>query len=64
MVSNDAAPRVDRIEARDLGPRVAHAILPIKGKGDSDWSYSWIPIVGPLIGGVVAGVLANIVNFV
>ena len=50
--------------ARDLGPRVAHAILPIKGKGDSDWSYSWIPIVGPLIGGVVAGVLANIVNFV
>ncbi len=50
--------------ARDLGPRIAHAILPIKGKGGSDWEYSWIPIVGPLIGGVIAGVLANIVNFV
>ena len=40
------------------------SILTIKGKGDSDWSYSWIPVAGPLIGGVVAGVLANIVNFV
>jgi glycerol uptake facilitator protein len=49
--------------ARDLGPRIAHAILPIKGKGDSDWSYSWIPIAGPIIGGVIGGVLANIVNF-
>ncbi|MBA3232795.1 MAG: aquaporin family protein [Propionibacteriales bacterium] len=49
--------------ARDLGPRIAHAVLPIKGKGDSDWSYSWIPVAGPLIGGVLAGVLANIVNF-
>ncbi|HWT23074.1 MAG TPA: MIP/aquaporin family protein [Solirubrobacteraceae bacterium] len=37
--------------ARDLGPRIMHAILPIPGKGDSDWSYSWIPVVGPLIGG-------------
>jgi glycerol uptake facilitator protein len=37
--------------ARDLGPRIAHFILPIIGKGKSDWSYSWIPIVGPLIGG-------------
>jgi glycerol uptake facilitator protein len=36
--------------ARDLGPRIAHAILPIPGKGTSDWSYSWIPVVGPLIG--------------
>lgn len=43
--------------ARDLAPRVAHAILPIAGKGDSDWSYSWIPVVGPLIGGVL-GALA------
>ena len=43
--------------ARDLGPRIAHAILPIAGKGDSDWSYSWIPVVGPLIGGVL-GALA------
>jgi glycerol uptake facilitator protein len=45
--------------ARDLGPRIAHAILPIKGKGDSDWAYSWVPIVGPLIGGVLGGLVAN-----
>jgi len=50
--------------ARDLGPRIAHAILPIKGKGGSDWAYSWIPIVGPLIGAVIAGLLAQAVNFV
>ncbi|WP_096188094.1 MIP/aquaporin family protein [Evansella halocellulosilytica] len=37
--------------ARDLGPRIAHALLPIKGKGSSNWSYSWIPIAGPIIGG-------------
>jgi glycerol uptake facilitator protein len=43
--------------ARDLGPRIAHAILPIPGKGDSDWGYSWIPVVGPLIGGVIAALL-------
>ncbi len=43
--------------ARDLGPRIAHAILPIPGKGDSDWSYSWIPVVGPIIGGVIAALL-------
>ena len=46
--------------ARDLGPRIAHALLPIKGKGDSDWSYSWVPVVGPIIGGVLAGIVANI----
>jgi glycerol uptake facilitator protein len=40
--------------ARDLGPRIMHAILPIAGKGSSDWSYSWIPVVGPIIGGVLA----------
>ncbi|MEO2012943.1 MAG: MIP/aquaporin family protein [Fuerstiella sp.] len=39
--------------ARDLGPRIAHAILPIAGKGDSGWNYSWIPVVGPIIGGVI-----------
>ncbi len=39
--------------ARDLGPRIAHAILPIAGKGGSDWSYSWIPVVGPILGGLV-----------
>lgn len=43
--------------ARDLGPRIAHAILPIKGKGTSDWGYSWVPIVGPSIGAVIAGLL-------
>lgn len=40
--------------ARDLGPRIAHAILPIAGKGDSDWGYSWIPVVAPIAGAVVA----------
>jgi glycerol uptake facilitator protein len=39
--------------ARDLGPRIMHAILPIAGKGGSDWSYSWIPVVGPLVGGAL-----------
>ena len=43
--------------ARDLGPRIAHAVLPIPGKGTSDWEYSWVPVVGPLIGGVL-GALA------
>ncbi|HZG10617.1 MIP/aquaporin family protein [Kurthia gibsonii] len=38
--------------ARDLGPRIAHALLPIPGKGSSNWSYAWIPVVGPIIGGV------------
>ena len=41
--------------ARDLGPRVAHAVLPIRGKGSSDWAYSWVPVVGPIVGGVLAG---------
>jgi glycerol uptake facilitator protein len=45
--------------ARDLGPRIMHFILPIPGKGDSDWSYSWIPVVGPIIGGVIGAVLAK-----
>jgi len=43
--------------ARDLGPRIMHAILPIPGKGSSDWAYSWIPVVGPLVGAVVAAVV-------
>lgn len=43
--------------ARDLGPRIAHAFLPIKGKGDSNWGYAWVPVVGPIIGGVIASVL-------
>jgi glycerol uptake facilitator protein len=45
--------------ARDLGPRIAHFVLPIRGKGDSDWGYAWIPVVGPAIGGILAGLLAN-----
>lgn len=40
--------------ARDLGPRIAHAVLPVAGKGGSDWGYAWIPIVGPIVGGVLA----------
>ena len=41
--------------ARDLGPRIAHAVLPIRGKGPSDWAYAWVPVVGPLVGGALAG---------
>lgn len=40
--------------ARDFGPRIAHAVLPIPGKGSSDWSYAWVPIAGPIIGGIIA----------
>ena len=43
--------------ARDLGPRLAHALLPIKHKGKSDWAYSWIPIIGPIIGSLLASIL-------
>jgi len=43
--------------ARDLGPRIAHALLPIPGKGAGDWGYAWIPVLGPIIGGIVAAVL-------
>jgi len=43
--------------ARDLGPRIAHAFLPIPGKGGSDWSYSWIPVAGPIVGGIVGALL-------
>jgi len=41
--------------ARDLGPRIAHFVLPIRGKGNSDWAYSWVPVLGPLVGGAIAG---------
>lgn len=47
--------------ARDLGPRIAHAILPIPGKGGSDWSYSWIPILGPILGGSYGALFYNAV---
>ncbi len=45
--------------ARDLGPRIMHAILPIPGKGPSDWGYAWIPVVGPIIGGIIGAVAFN-----
>ena len=45
--------------ARDLGPRIAHAVLPVAGKGGSDWGYAWVPIVGPCVGAVVAARLAK-----
>ena len=45
--------------ARDLGPRIAHFVLPMVGKGNSDWGYAWVPVVGPIIGGVLAGLVAN-----
>ena len=44
--------------ARDLGPRIAHALLPIRGKGSSDWAYSWVPVFGPLVGGAIGGLVA------
>ncbi|WP_222842933.1 MIP/aquaporin family protein [Bowdeniella nasicola] len=47
--------------ARDLGPRIVHQLLPIPGKRDSDWGYSWVPIVGPMIGGTIAGLVGPIV---
>lgn len=45
---------------RDLGPRIVHQLVPIKGKGGSDWAYSWVPVFGPIVGGVLAGVLSNV----
>lgn len=49
--------------ARDLGPRIAHFILPIKNKGTSDWNYSWIPVAGPIIGGLLAAFLYGKIQF-
>lgn len=46
--------------ARDLGPRIAHAILPIKDKRDADWGYAWIPVLGPICGGIVAALIFNV----
>lgn len=45
--------------ARDLGPRLVHALLPIQGKGSSDWGYAWVPVVGPILGGVLAGLVGG-----
>jgi len=49
--------------ARDLGPRLAHALLPIPGKGTSDWDYAWVPIVGPIIGGIAGAGLYFVLGF-
>jgi glycerol uptake facilitator protein len=48
--------------ARDLGPRIMHAILPIGSKGSSDWRYAWIPVAGPIIGGIAAALLFGAIN--
>lgn len=49
--------------ARDLGPRLAHAVLPIAGKGKSDWGYSWIPVIAPIIGAVIGAGLFTMIGF-
>ena len=49
--------------ARDLGPRLAHAFLPVAGKGPSGWSYAWIPVVGPIIGGMLGAGLFALIGF-
>jgi glycerol uptake facilitator protein len=49
--------------ARDLGPRLAHAILPVAKKGSSDWGYAFVPVLGPLIGGALAGVVVRWAGF-
>lgn len=49
--------------ARDLGPRIVHAFLPIKHKGSSNWKYAWIPIIGPIIGATIAALLFMLLNY-
>lgn len=48
--------------ARDLGPRIMHALLPIKAKGDSNWKYAWIPVLGPITGGVLAALIYMVIS--
>ena len=50
--------------ARDFGPRMAHAVIPISGKGDSDWGYALIPIIGPLIAGGIGAAIIRVANIV
>lgn len=50
--------------ARDLGPRIAHAVLPIAGKGSSDWAYAWVPVCGPLVGAILAYVVSKTIGLV
>lgn len=50
--------------ARDLGPRIVHALLPIPDKGGSGWDYAWVPVLAPIVGGVLAGLAAHAVGFV
>lgn len=50
--------------ARDLGPRILHALLPMKNKGTSDWAYAWIPVAGPLLGGAIAGVVHHLIPLI
>jgi len=50
--------------ARDLGPRIMHALLPIPRKGSSGWGYAWVPVVAPIIGGVLGGLAANAIGYV
>ena len=49
--------------ARDLGPRIAHFLLPVPGKRDSDWGYAWVPVLGPIVGGIVAALLHRVLVF-
>lgn len=48
--------------ARDLGPRIVHALVPIQGKGSSDWGYSWVPVVGPILGSVIAAMVHQMLH--
>ena len=48
--------------ARDLGPRIAHFLLPLGRKGNSDWGYSWVPIVGPVLGSFIAAAIYNLIK--
>jgi len=49
--------------ARDLGPRIAHRLLPIRNKGGSNWAYAWIPVAAPLTGAVLAGLVYRLLHF-